>query len=107
MRLEPDHRYEHPSTVLTSNKGFDKWGEVFGDDVMAAALIDRLVPHCHLFTIRGNSCRMRQHSVLWQTLHARRPRRPEARPLVDLSDFHPAELSDFQPALTPKRDGSL
>jgi hypothetical protein len=33
--------------------------------------------------------------------------RPEARPLVDLSDFHPAELSDFQPALTPKRDGSL
>ena len=41
-------RYEHASTVLTSNKGFEEWGEIFGDDVMAAALIDRLVHHCHL-----------------------------------------------------------
>jgi hypothetical protein len=72
------------------------------NDVMAAALIDRLVHHCHLVTIRGNSDRMRQHSELWQTLHTalvRRPRRPEARPLVDLSDFHPTELSDFGPAV--------
>jgi hypothetical protein len=36
---------------------------------MAAALIDRLVHHCHLVTIRGNSYRMRQHTVLWQALH--------------------------------------
>jgi DNA replication protein DnaC len=56
--------------VLTSNKGFEDWGEVFGDEVMAAALIDRLVHHCHLVTIRGNSYRMRQHTELWQTLHA-------------------------------------
>jgi len=63
-------RYEHASTVLTSNKGFEEWGEIFGDDVMAAALIDRLVHHCHLVTIRGNSYRMRQHTELWQTLHA-------------------------------------
>ncbi len=62
-------RYEHASTVLTSNKGFEEWGDIFGDDVMAAALIDRLVHHCHLVTIRGNSYRMRQHSELWQTLH--------------------------------------
>jgi len=62
-------RYEHASTVLTSNKGFEEWGAVFGDEVMAAALIDRLVHHCHLVTIRGNSYRMRQHSELWQTLH--------------------------------------
>ena len=50
-------RYEHASTVLTSNKGFEEWGEVFGDEVMAAALIDRLVHHCHIVTIRGNSYR--------------------------------------------------
>jgi DNA replication protein DnaC len=62
-------RYEHASTVLTSNKGFEEWGEVFGDDVMAAALIDRLVHHCHIVTIRGNSYRMRQHTDLWQALH--------------------------------------
>jgi len=62
-------RYEHASTVLTSNKGFEEWGEVFGDEVMAAALIDRLVHHCHIVTIRGNSYRMRQHTDLWHALH--------------------------------------
>src|SRR5690606_5482957 len=63
-------RYEHASTVLTSNKGFEDWGDIFGDDIMAAALIDRLVHHCHIVTIRGNSYRMRHHSELWQALHS-------------------------------------
>ncbi len=62
-------RYEHASTVLTSNKSFEEWGEVFGDEVMAAALIDRLLHHCHIVNIRGNSYRMRRHSELWQQLH--------------------------------------
>jgi DNA replication protein DnaC len=62
-------RYEHASTVLTSNKGVEEWGAVFGDEVMAAALIDRLVHHCHIVTIRGNSYRMRQHTELSQALH--------------------------------------
>ena len=61
-------RYEHASTVLTSNKGFEAWGEIFGDDVMAAALIDRLVHHCHIVNIRGNSYRMRHHAELHRTL---------------------------------------
>jgi hypothetical protein len=52
-------RYEHASTVLTSNKSFEEWGEIFGDEVMAAALIDRLLHHCHIVNIRGNSFRMR------------------------------------------------
>lgn len=71
-------RYEHASTVLTSNKGFEEWGEIFGDEVMADALIDRRVHHCHLVTIRGNSYRMRQHAELRQTLHA--PQEPEPAP---------------------------
>jgi DNA replication protein DnaC len=58
-------RYEHASTVLTSNKGFEEWGEIFSDEVMAAALIDRLLHHCHLVNIRGNSSRMRHHAELW------------------------------------------
>ncbi len=62
-------RYEHASTVLTSNKGFEEWGEIFGDEVMAAALIDRLLHHCHIVNIRGNSYRMRAHSDLWRMLH--------------------------------------
>ena len=62
-------RYETASTLLTSNKSFEEWGEVFGDDVMAAALIDRLLHHCHIVNIRGNSYRMRSHSDLWRALH--------------------------------------
>lgn len=81
-------RYEHASTVLTSNKGFEEWGDVLGDDVMAAALIDRLLHHCHIVNIRGNSYRMREHRTLATRLastpvkspppRARRPGRQEA-----------------------------
>ena len=63
-----NRRYEHASTVLTSNKGFEQWGEVLGDDVMAAALIDRVLHHCHLVNIRGNSYRMREHTELHRAL---------------------------------------
>ena len=62
-------RYERASTVLTSNKSFEEWGEIFGDEVMAAALIDRLLHHCHIINIRGNSYRMRQHTELWRSLN--------------------------------------
>jgi hypothetical protein len=61
-------RYEHASTVLTSNKNVAEWGETFGDEVMAAALIDRLVHHCHIVNIRGNSYRMRHHTELGRAL---------------------------------------
>jgi DNA replication protein DnaC len=70
-------RYEHASTVLTSNKGFEQWGEILGDDVMASALIDRLVHHCHILNIRGNSYRMRHHTDLRQALYPQ----PEDRPV--------------------------
>ena len=50
-------RYETASTVLTSNKGFEEWGQVLGDEVMAAALIDRLLHHCHIVSalLHGDS----------------------------------------------------
>lgn len=76
-------RYEHAATVLTSNKSFDEWGEVFGDDVMASALIDRLVHHCHIVNIRGNSYRMRHHTDLQRLLSsttAASPSTPRRRP---------------------------
>jgi DNA replication protein DnaC len=85
-------RYEHASTVLTSNKSFEEWGDIFGDEVMAAALIDRLVHHCHIVNIRGNSFRMRQHRELWQSLQhgqqetARAPKRPRQRQEVQTTD---------------------
>ena len=64
-------RYEHGSTILTSNKGFDEWSDVLGDEVMAAALIDRIVHHCHIVNIRGNSYRMRDHKELQKAIYGR------------------------------------
>ena len=65
-----NRRYERASTVLTSNKGFEEWGQILGDEVMAAALIDRLLHHCHIVNIRGNSYRMREHTDLSKILHS-------------------------------------
>ncbi|MFJ5383611.1 IS21-like element helper ATPase IstB [Cupriavidus sp. CER94] len=62
-------RYEHASTVLTSNKGFEEWGAVFGDEVMAAALVDRVLHHFHLVNIKGSSYRMREHTELSRELN--------------------------------------
>ena len=69
-------RHERASTVLTSNKGFEDWGGVLGDEIMAAALIDRLLHHCHIVNIRGNSYRMREHQNLMRS--AAEPRHEEA-----------------------------
>ena len=65
-------RHERASTVLTPNKGFEDWGGVLGGEVMAAALIDRLVHHCHIVNIRGNSYRMKDHQNLLQSGSDRR-----------------------------------
>jgi len=73
-----NRRYERASTVLTSNKGFEEWGQIFGDEVMAAALIDRLLHHCHIVNIRGNSYRMRHHTELSMALHSA-PAEPSSR----------------------------
>ena len=64
-----NRRYGRGSTVLTSNKGFEEWGRILGDEVMAAALLDRLLHRCHIVNIRGNSYRMRHHAELSKTIH--------------------------------------
>ena len=51
-------------TVLTSNKRFEEWVSVLVYEVVAAALIDRLLHHCHIVNIRGNSYRMKEHQGL-------------------------------------------
>jgi len=50
--------------VLTSNRGFAEWGEVFGDPVVATALLDRLLHHAVVIQIEGSSYRLRQHADL-------------------------------------------
>ena len=50
--------------VLTSNRGFAEWGDVFGDPVVATALLDRLLHHAVVVQIEGASYRLRGHSDL-------------------------------------------
>ncbi len=50
-------RYEKKSIIMTSNIPFSKWSETFGDPVLANAILDRLLHHCHVFNINGKSYR--------------------------------------------------
>jgi DNA replication protein DnaC len=55
-------RYERGSIIVTSNRSFEQWGDILGDAMIAAALIDRLVHHATLITLKGKSYRLRQRS---------------------------------------------
>ena len=57
-------RYERGAMILTSNRGFAEWGEVFGDPVVATALLDRLLHHAVVVQIEGSSYRLRLHAEL-------------------------------------------
>lgn len=57
-------RYEKGAMILTSNRGFAEWGDVFGDPVVATALLDRLLHHAIVIQIEGSSYRLRQHADL-------------------------------------------
>jgi DNA replication protein DnaC len=52
-------RYERASVIVTSNKPFSAWGEIFADEVVAAAMIDRLVHHATILSLRGDSYRLK------------------------------------------------
>lgn len=54
-------RYETGSVIVTSNLPFSRWGETLGDDVIAAATIDRLIHHAHVIPLDGDSYRTRTH----------------------------------------------
>jgi len=56
-------RYEHASLILTSNLPFSGWGGVFGDQAVAAAMIDRIVHHADVLTLKGASYRLRGRGI--------------------------------------------
>jgi DNA replication protein DnaC len=56
-------RYERASLIVTSNKPFSGWGEIFGDDVVAAAMIDRLVHHAEVISMKGDSYRLKNRDL--------------------------------------------
>ena len=56
-------RYEHASLILTSNLPFSGWGGVFGDQAVAAAMIDRIVHHADVLMLKGASYRLRGRGI--------------------------------------------
>src|SRR5258707_15862242 len=78
-------RYEKGAMILTSNRGFAEWGDVFADPVVATALLDRLLHHAVVVQIEGSSYRMRQHA--------------------DLVPEHIRSSSPLHPPPAPKRRG--
>jgi len=53
-------RYEHGAVIITSNRGYGEWGEIFGDTVIASAILDRLLHHSITINIKGESYRLRE-----------------------------------------------
>jgi DNA replication protein DnaC len=56
-------RYERASLIVSSNKAFSAWGEIFGDEVVAVAMIDRLVHHAEILSLKGDSYPLRDRDV--------------------------------------------
>jgi DNA replication protein DnaC len=56
-------RYERGSVIVTSNKPFTAWGDIFGDPVVAAAMIDRLVHHAEIISMKGDSYRLKDKQI--------------------------------------------
>src|SRR5687767_11165587 len=68
-------RYERRSIIITSNRGFEAWGEILGDAMVAAALIDRLVHHATMVTLKGKSYPLRERGT--DSAPKIRPSRPD------------------------------
>jgi len=75
--------YEKTAMILTSNRGFGEWGEIFGDLVVATALLDRLLHHAVVIQIEGSSYRLREHAqLLPEHMRSRIPTSASTQPPV-------------------------
>ncbi len=63
MFMLVSRRYERASLIVTSNKPFSAWGDIFGDEVTAAAMIDRLVHHAEILALKGDSYRLKDRDL--------------------------------------------
>jgi hypothetical protein len=78
--------------IITANKGFNQWGEIFGDEVIASAVLDRLLHHSHIIAIQGASYRIREKQE--------RPAKSQQKE-VD----KPVKISENQPSKEPEEGG--
>jgi DNA replication protein DnaC len=90
-------RYERTSTVITSNKSFDEWGRILFDPVLATAILDRFVHHCHFVTIKGESYRMKERQGIFNKSNEQEPPRrgrpPKEKPSDEEANTDQAEAS--------------
>jgi DNA replication protein DnaC len=63
MFMLVSRRYERASLIVTSNKPFSAWGEIFGDDAAAVAMVDRLIHHAELISLKGDSYRLKDRDL--------------------------------------------
>jgi len=80
--------YERTSVIITANKGFNQWGEIFGDEVIASAVLDRLLHHGHIIAIQGASYRIR-----------------EKQPRLEKEVDKPVKTGDNEPAKSSEEGG--
>lgn len=60
-------RYEKNSTIFTSNKAFSSWNEVFSDITIASAILDRILHHCQVVSIKGDSYRLKERKEMMRS----------------------------------------
>jgi hypothetical protein len=89
MFMLVSRRYERASMIVTSNGPFSGWGEIFGDDITAAAMIDRLVHHAEILALKGDSYRLRDRDLA----------RPTPTPATDFARRAPLRLAPAGPGL--------
>lgn len=88
-------RYERGAMILTSNRGFAEWGDVFGDPVVATALLDRLLHHAVVVQIEESSYRLRQHAELM-------PEHVRSKALIAPPAFAPPQKPRGRPPKNPQ-----
>ena len=91
-------RYEKGAMILTSNRGFAEWGEIFADSVVATALLDRLLHHAVVFQIEGSSYRLREHADLVPELRTKPNIQPAPIPATLRRRGRPPKNGDVDPA---------
>ena len=74
-------RYEKSAMILTSNRGFAEWGDIFGDPLVATALLDRLLHHAVVIQVEGASYRLRRYTdLIPEHIRANAPIKPPPPP---------------------------
>ena len=98
-------RYDRGSIILTSNKGFGEWREIFGDPIIATAILDRLLHHSHIVNIRGDSYRLREKKrPVWWLVPV--PDQLSQRHMWWVT-FQPAKVGEFSPGLDKCADAGV